>query len=137
MTPKRQWAVPTDRMGPQTKAQGRISRRGLGASLVLHGNPFSFDLLRGCLPFVNLEGGQDPASDQVRDTQTFAGGLFEFGASVFGPNTTTTPPADPGKPAPGSTTTTPAAPSPTGTYNAPTTGPFGYIGLADQKKKGK
>lgn len=57
-----------DRWGPETEPQLRISHRGPGSARVYIDNPVSWvvDAL-SCLPFLSLRGGQDAASEAVRE----------------------------------------------------------------------
>jgi hypothetical protein len=74
MSDRRQWTVPTDRLGPgASKPRAELTRTGLGARLAMHGNPASFlvDVLGPCVPFLSLEGGQDQASREARALGNF------------------------------------------------------------------
>jgi hypothetical protein len=73
---RREWSVPTDQWGPKTKAAPRLTRTGLGARLVVKGNPLSFtvDSLSECLPFLSLSGGKDRASEEARELGNFDNG---------------------------------------------------------------
>jgi hypothetical protein len=73
MSDRRQWSVPTDRIGPPTKPRAALTRTGLGARLVMPGNPASFlvDVLGPCVPFLSLSGGQDQASREARELGNF------------------------------------------------------------------
>lgn len=74
MNDRRQWSVPTDRLGPgPSKPRAELTRTGLGARLAMHSNPASFlvDALGPCVPFLSLEGGQDQASQEARALGNF------------------------------------------------------------------
>lgn len=71
---RREWSVPTDKYGPRSKPAARMSRTGLGARLIMKGNPGSFlvDWIGPCVPFLSLSGGQDQASQDARQLGNFS-----------------------------------------------------------------
>jgi hypothetical protein len=89
---RRNWSVPTDDLGPGTKPHLRLSRVGLGAKLILPGNPVTW-LVNPLSCFTSDTGSTDDASLYAREN-------FSGSESTLGPGNSTT---DPGKPAPRST----------------------------------
>jgi len=67
MPPIRTLTTPND-FGPPSVTRTRLSRSGLGARLIVRGNPYSFtaDWLTPCVPFLSLAGGRNPASQAAR-----------------------------------------------------------------------
>ncbi len=128
MPPIRTLTTPND-FGPRTVTRTRLSHNGLGARLVVRGNPYSFlaDWVTPCLPFQSLAGGQSAASKAVRANAL--GGLTNdpgSGVTIPGTDPTPAPAATPGAPA----STPAAAPNP-----APAaSGPFPYIAIAHPGK---
>ncbi len=83
---KRDYHVPTDRLGPTAAPRLRLSRKGHGAQLVLVRNPVSF-LVNPleCLPFLSDRGERSLAS------QWAFGGAGSQGEVPEGGNTSGTP----------------------------------------------
>lgn len=94
MAMRRQYTLPNDELGPETRPHLRLSRRGLGARLILPSNPISFLVNPlGCWPFATDTGEENDASDYAREN-------LSGSESTLGPGSSETPAA---KPAPRST----------------------------------
>jgi len=125
MPPIRTLITPND-FGPPTVTRTRLSRSGLGARLIVRGNPFSFtaDWLTPCVPFLSLAGGRSPASQAAR-TNALGNLANDPGSGSLLEEVT---PAGPAATAPAA----PAAPAASGGSQVTpgTSGAFGYISAA-------
>ncbi len=126
MSQLRTLTTPND-FGPATVTRTRISRNGLGARLIVKGNPFSFAVdVAPCLPFQSLMGGQNAQSRAVRAGRIDNNALADGG--LTGNNATTAavnnpPGTDPGS----SSASAPSSSSGGGGGYASSGGPFGYV----------
>ena len=94
MPPIRTLTTPND-WGPPTVTRTRLSRSGLGARLIVRGNPFSFtaDWLTPCVPFLSLAAGLAAYYPMTRDViNTLTITVLNGDLCVFAGNRTSGPP---------------------------------------------